>query len=98
MRRFLFAYYLKRALWSGYAWTCLVGCCFLGCGWLMEHNGVREFQFADKHGRPQGGSPAMLYWLGGSLIAGAAGRAVLVRMEAVKAYRARNGDALLPNE
>ncbi|MBH8558436.1 hypothetical protein [Hymenobacter negativus] len=97
MKRFLFFYYLKRVLSSGYTWASLTGLFFIGCGWLMERNGASEFQFADKYGKAQSGSPGLLYWLGGSILALAAVRAVLFQLEATKEFRAKNDDTLLPN-
>ena len=75
----------------------LAGSFFLGCGGLMECNGVKEFSFADKHGKAQGGSPELLYFLGGSIIAVALVSALLFRMDELKTERAKTGtqDTLL---
>jgi hypothetical protein len=85
--------HLRRAARSGYTWALLAGGFFIGCGWLMERNGVQEFSFADKHGKAQGGSPELLYLLGGGIVALALVRALLFRMEEVKAYRAQVNEA-----
>jgi hypothetical protein len=98
MKHLPFFYYLKRVLLSGYAWSCLAGLFFIGCGWQMQRNEVTDFQFADKSGKAQSGSPGLLYWLGGSIIGLAMLRGLLFQLEDVKEYRAKHGDKLLPND
>ena len=90
-------FFLKRALLNGHFQAILAGSFFLGCGWLMERNGVQEFSFADKHGKAQGGSPELLYFLGASFIAVALVSALLFRMDELKTERAKTGarDTLL---
>ena len=63
----------------------------------MERNGVQEFSFADKYGKVQGGSPELLYFLGGSIIAVTLVSALLFRMDVLKTERAKTGtqDTLL---
>ena len=90
-------FFLKRALLDGHLQAILAGSFFLGCGWLMERNGVKEFSFSDKHGKAQGGSPELLYFLGASFIATALVSALLFRMDELKTERAKTGtrDTLL---
>ena len=59
----------------------------------MERNGVQEFSFADKYGKAQGGSPELLYFLGGSILAVTLLRVLLFRMEEVKNYQAQAKEA-----
>ena len=63
----------------------------------MERNVMQEFSFADKHGKAQGGSPELLYFLGASFIAVALVSALLFRMDELKTERAKTGarDTLL---
>lgn len=96
--RLPFSYYRNRMLSSGYAWAVAAGSFFIGCGWRLESRGVEGFQFADKYGKQQSGSPEMLYWIGGGILGVAALRAVVLRMQEVKEFRAKTGDALLPND
>ena len=90
-------FFLKRALLNGHLQAILAGSFFLGCGELMERNGVQEFSFADKYGKVQGGSPELLYLLGGSIIAVALVSALLFQMDELKTERAKTGtrDTLL---
>ena len=92
------SYHLKRILSNGYTWAVLAGSFFIGSGWLMENNDLKAFRFADKYGKQQSGSPEMLYWLGGGMLALAALRAVVFRMKEIKEFRAKTGDTLLPGE
>ena len=66
----------------------------------MERNDVQEFSFADKHGKARGGSPELLYFLGGSFIAVALVSALLFQMDELKIERAKTGtrDTLLPED
>ena len=90
-------FFLKRALLNGHLQAILAGSFFLGCGGLMERNGVQEFSFADKHGKAQGGSPELLYFLGGFIIATAPAGALLFRIDELKTERTKTGtrDTLL---
>ncbi|WP_310393524.1 hypothetical protein [Hymenobacter sp.] len=92
--------FLHRITRSGYTWALLAGGFFIGCGRLMEHNGVQEFSYADKYGKAQGGSPELLYFLGGSILAVTLLRALLFRMDELKTERAKAGakDTLLPDD
>ena len=93
---------LKKVLLNGYAWAIVASGFCIGSGLLMEHNGVKEFAYAG--GRFNGGqqkqvgSPEMLYGAGGFILVLALLRALLVRMDEVKAFRAKNGDNLLPGK
>ena len=91
-------FFLKKALLNGHLQAILAGSFFLGCGGLIERNGVQEFRFADKYGKAQGGSPELLYFLGASIIAVALISALLFRMDELKTERAKTGaqDTLLP--
>jgi len=57
----------------------------------MKRNGVQEFSYADKYGKAQGGSPELLYFLGGGILAVTLLRASLFRIDELKTERAKAG-------
>ena len=67
---------------------------------LMERHGVQTFHYVG--GRfssgQQTGTPGMLYAAGWGIVALMALRLLLRRIAEVKAYRAKSGDMLLPND
>jgi len=87
--------YLKRTLSNGYTWAILAGGFSIGCGLLMQHNGVREFHYAgggrfSNGQRQENGSSGMLYCLGGFILALALVRAILFRIDELKKFRAKD--------
>ena len=90
----------RRILGSGYTWAGLGASFFLSNAWLMERHGVQTFYYVG--GRfgsgQQAGTPGMLYAAGWAIVALMALRALHRRMAEVKAYRAKSGDPLFPND
>jgi hypothetical protein len=66
----------------------------------MEHQGVKEFSFADKQGKAQTGSPEVLYITGGILMVGTLISAILFRMDEIKTARLKADakDTLFPGD
>ena len=95
---FSFVALFKKAIGNGYTWALLAGGFFIGCGLLMARNKVQAFAYADKYGKSQGGSPELLYFMGGSILAVALLRAILFRADELTTERSKTGakDALLP--
>ena len=89
-----------RILGSAYTWYSLVASFFLGSAWLMERHGVQSFQYVG--GRFSSGTqtatPGMLYAAGWAFVGLMIIRALRWRMAEVKAYRAKSGDKLLPED
>ena len=83
--------FLYRVARNGYTWALLAGGFFIGCSWLMKRNGVQEFSYADKYGKAQGGSPELLYFLGGGILAVTLLRASLFQIDELKTERAKAG-------
>ncbi|OGX88417.1 hypothetical protein BEN47_08710 [Hymenobacter lapidarius] len=90
----------KKVIGNGYTWAWLAVGFLIGCGWLMERNGVKDFPYADKHGKAQNGSPELLYIMGGCIAAMTLLQAILFRVDELKTERARAGtkDTLLPDD
>ena len=99
-RRSIFALFFRKVIGNGYTWAWLAVGFLIGCGWLMEHNGVREFSYADRYGKAQSGSPELLYLMGGGIAAMTLLQAILFRMDELKTKRAKTKtkDTLLPDD
>ena len=89
-----------RILGNGNTWMGLGAGFFLSSAWLMERHGVQTFDYVG--GRfssgPQTGTPGMLFAAGWGIVALMALRLLRRQMAVVKAYRAKSGDKLLPND
>jgi len=99
-RRLFLAKLYKKVVGNDYTWTVLASCFLIGSGLLMEHNGVKEFPYADKHGKAQTASPDILYITGGIFLVGTLISAILYRMDELKTERAKTGakHTLLPEK
>ena len=94
--------FFRKALRNGHVWVALGAGFFIGSGLLMQHNGVQYFRFAggrfSSGQQPQAGSPEMLLWMGGIILALDVVSALLFRMDQLKQAHAKSGtgDTLLP--
>ena len=89
-----------RILGNGNTWMGLGAGFFLSSAWLMERHGVQTFNYVGGrfNSGPQTGTPGMLFAAGWGIMALRALRLLRRRMAVVKAYRAKSGDKLLPND